>query len=121
MVKQLIDDGELQGVSSVNELITVVPATGTITFKAKFFTIGSFNLSEDNGGKPLMLQAGIAYQWDILNPGGSNTSLGDDAPMLIVKDYTAPDGPIMESRSYGNIKWNKNNAVNGRFEFTITE
>ncbi len=127
-IKDLIADGKLdKNIKTVSDLITVNADTGVITFKNAFTKQGIFNVVEggsanEQNGKPITYETATSYQWDILNWGNSWASLLDDKPLMIGKSFKDTDNPdiIMEIRSLGNYVGNSNNAVNGRFEFSVT-
>lgn len=132
-LREMIKNGNLTeyNITKPEDLIKLNTDTGELTITEKFLQIPRFNIipinSNLNFGKneAMEYKYGEAYQWDIHAQWGNPYMLTDDEAMTFEKKfrfyYEDGSSGFSYSRAFGNNRESGSNAVNGRFEFSITK
>lgn len=123
------DDGKyiVPGNLRVEDLVSFDKATGIVTIKSAFLSIGYFNSwSRDSFASKLV--RGADYHWDIQDYGDNPGDVGDDTSASFVKEWVMLDSktgnPIEDYSEIPRARTGSNffdgqNAINGRFAFSI--
>lgn len=121
------DDYAVPGTIRVEDLISFDKSSGVVTIKAALLNIGYFNSWNRNAFGDTM-EAGANYQWDVQDYGDDAGSVKDDVSASFLKEWPMldsktgepiPNYPEIPRARTGSNFFDGENAINGRFSFSI--
>lgn len=120
-------DYAVPGTIRVEDLISFDKSSGVVTIKAALLKIGYFNSWNRNAFGDTM-EAGANYQWDVQDYGDDASSVEDDVSASFLKEWPMldsktgepiPNYPETPRARTGSNFFDGENAINGRFSFSI--
>ncbi|MEL3904722.1 MAG: dentilisin complex subunit PrcA [Treponemataceae bacterium] len=126
---RLNDTGDyaVPGTIRVEDLISFDKSSGVVTIKAALLNRGYFNSWNRNAFGDAM-EAGANYQWDVQDYGDDAGSVKDDVSASFLKEWPMldsktgepiPNYPEIPRARTGSNFFDGENAINGRFSFSI--
>lgn len=122
-----IDGYAVPGTIRVEDLISFDKSSGVVTIKAALLNRGYFNSWNRNAFGDAM-EAGANYQWDVQDYGDDAGSVKDDVSASFLKEWPMldsktgepiPNYPEIPRARTGSNFFDGENAINGRFSFSI--
>lgn len=123
------DGYAVPGTIRVEDLISFDKSSGVVTIKAALLKIGYFNSWNRNAFGDAM-EAGANYQWDVQDYGDDAGSVKDDVSASFLKEWPMldsktgepiPNYPEIPRARTGSNFFDGENAINGRFSFSIEQ
>lgn len=117
----------IPGTIRVEDLISFDKSSGVVTINAALLNIGYFNSLNRNAFGDAM-EAGANYQWDVQDYGDNAGSVKDDVSASFLKEWPMldsktgepiPNYPEIPRARTGSNFFDGENAINGRFSFSI--
>ncbi len=120
-------DYAVPGTIRVEDLISFDKSSGVVTIKAALLNRGYFN-SWNRKAFGDAMEAGANYQWDVQDYGDNAGSVKDDVSASFLKEWPMldsktgepiPNYPEIPRARTGSNFFDGQNAINGRFSFSI--
>lgn len=117
----------IPGTIRVEDLISFDKSSGVVTIKAALLNRGYFN-SWNRKAFGDAMEAGANYQWDVQDYGDNAGSVKDDVSASFLKEWPMldsktgepiPNYPEIPRARTGSNFFDGENAINGRFSFSI--